>query len=138
MQVKREAKIYARQLPSGNTTFRVDMGMLNGKRQTKDFKTESEAQKLKSKWDAEIQRKHLGALQDLAAVNKREILLALERLQPFNASILEAVDFYIRFAMPVAPDLAHTMAGHSGHLVKSSGCERMNSPRNVSMDFGSL
>lgn len=100
MQVKREAKIYKRSLPSGNTTFRVDMGTLNGKRQTKDFRHEVEAVKFKAKWDGERQRKNLGALQDLAAVNKREILLALERLQPFNASILEVADFYIRYAMP--------------------------------------
>ncbi len=100
MQVKREAKIYARTLPSGNTTFRVDMGTVNGKRTTKDFRHEVEALKCKAQWDTEIQRRNLGALQDLAAVNKREILLAVERLLPFGVSVLQAADFYIRFAMP--------------------------------------
>ncbi|MEA3212906.1 MAG: hypothetical protein QOE70_5963 [Chthoniobacter sp.] len=100
MQVKREAKIYRRSLPSGNTTFRVDMGTVNGKRRTKDYRHEVEALKCKAQWDAEIQQRNLGALQDLAAVNKREILLALERLAPFNASILDVADFYIRYAMP--------------------------------------
>jgi len=102
MQVKREAKIYQRRLPSGNTTFRVDMGVVNGKRKTKDFARELDAQKCKATWDGEIQRRNLGALQDLAAVNKREILLALERLAPFNVSILDVADFYIRYAMPSA------------------------------------
>ena len=78
----------------------MDTGRVNGKRQTKDFRHEVEALKCKAQWDAEIQRKNLGALQDLAAVNKREILLALERLAPFNASILDVADFYIRYAMP--------------------------------------
>ena len=57
MQVKREARIYERKLPSGNITFRVDMGMVNGKRHTKDFRHENEALKLKAKWDEAIQKK---------------------------------------------------------------------------------
>jgi len=48
MQVKREAKIYPRPLSSGNTSFRVDMGIVNGKRKTKDFKNKVEALKLKA------------------------------------------------------------------------------------------
>jgi hypothetical protein len=47
MQVKRQAEIYKRSLPSGNTTFRVDMGTINGKRMTKDFRHEVEALKCK-------------------------------------------------------------------------------------------
>ena len=74
--------------------------MVNGKRLTKDFRHEIEALKCKAQWDAEIQRRNLGALQDLAAVTKREIHLALERLAPFGASILDVADFYIRYAMP--------------------------------------
>lgn len=100
MQVKREAKIYKRNLPSGNVSYRVDMGMVNGKRQTKDFQHEIEALNLKAKWDAELHRQNLGALQDLAEVQRREVLLALKLLEPFGADILEAVKFYIRHAKP--------------------------------------
>jgi site-specific recombinase XerD len=99
MQVKREARIYKRKLPSGNITFRVDMGKVNGKRVTKDFPHENQALKLKAKWDAEIQTKNLGALQDLAAMQKREVMLAIERLNPFGATVLQAADFYLKYAI---------------------------------------
>lgn len=99
MRVKREARIYERKLPSGNITFRVDMGKVNGKRVTKDFRHENQALKLKAKWDAEIEKKNLGALQDLAAMQKREVMLAIERLNQFGATVLQAADFYIKYAV---------------------------------------
>jgi hypothetical protein len=60
MQVKREAKIYHRYLPCGNTTFRVDPGKINCECGTPEFKTESEVQKFAPKSNAESLRRNLG------------------------------------------------------------------------------
>ena len=100
MQIKREAKIYPRKLPSGNTSYRVDLGMIHGKRVTKDFKTEIEAQRFASKANTDLHTRNLGALQDLAATARYDILAALERLKPFNVTVRDAVDFYLRYAKP--------------------------------------
>lgn len=100
MQVKREAKIYIRKLPSGNTSYRVDLGKIHGKRVTKDFQNQVEAQKFASKANAELHKRNTGALQDLAHAQRYEILSALEKLKPLSSTITEAVDFYIRYAKP--------------------------------------
>ena len=100
VQVKREAKIYIRKLPSGNTSYRVDLGKIHGKRVTKDFQNQVEAQKFASKANAELHKRNTGALQDLAEAHRYEILAAIEKLKPISATITEAVDFYIRYAKP--------------------------------------
>jgi integrase len=100
MQVKREAKIWPRKLPSGNTSFRVDLGKINGKRVTKDFPREMEAQKFAAKANEQFHRRNLGALQDLVESQRYEILSCLQKLKPFNASLNDAVDFFIRYAQP--------------------------------------
>ncbi|MEO6739309.1 MAG: hypothetical protein ABIP20_03595 [Chthoniobacteraceae bacterium] len=99
-QVKREAKIYTRKVPSGNTSFRVDLGKINGKRVTKDFKQEMEAQKFAVTANEKLLRRNSGALQDLMASHRYEVLSCLEKLKPFNASLNDAMDFFTRFAQP--------------------------------------
>lgn len=100
MQVKREAKIWPRPLRSGNISFRVDLGKINGKRVTKDFPSKVEAQRFAAQANDKLHRRNLGALQDLVASQRYEILSCLEKLKPFNASLNDAVDFFIRYAQP--------------------------------------
>ena len=100
MQVKREAKINIRNLPSGNITYRIDLGKINGKRATKHFQNEDDARKFLLKVNAEFLKTNKGALQDLAQAQRYEVLSAIEKLKPINATITEAVDFYIRYAKP--------------------------------------
>src|SRR5438445_203085 len=61
MQVKREAKIYVRKLPSGNKSYRVDLGTIHGKRVTRDFNQEKEAQKFAGRIVNEITTRELDA-----------------------------------------------------------------------------
>jgi hypothetical protein len=68
LQVKRETKIYHRRLPSGNTTFRSNLGTINRRRRANDFKTDSEAQKFAANSNAESHKRHMGVPQDLATV----------------------------------------------------------------------
>jgi site-specific recombinase XerC len=100
MQIKREAKIYSRRLPSGNTSYRVDLGTIHGKRITKDFKTEIEAQRFASKANEELHNRNMGGLQDLASAERYEVLQCLARLHPFGVKLSSVVDFYLRYANP--------------------------------------
>lgn len=102
MRVKREAKIYIRRLPSGNVSFRVDLGKNDhGKRVTKDFENEIEARKFKAKADEQLHKRNLGALQDLVDSQRYEILAALELLKPYpTVTLREAIEFYIKYANP--------------------------------------
>lgn len=100
MRVKKEFQIYSKTHRSGNVAWVVSLGMVNGKRKFKSCSSLEEAQQFKAKCEEKDALKNPTALSDLDELGKASIRHALEKLKPFDATITEAVDFFIKFAKP--------------------------------------
>ena len=100
MRVKTEFQIYERTHRSGNKGWIVSLGMVQGKRKFKSFSTIEEAQQYKAQCEEKQALKTPNALSDLNELGCAAIRHALEKLKPFEATITEAVDFFIKYAKP--------------------------------------
>ena len=100
MRVKTEFQIYERTHRSGNKGWLVSMGTVNGKRKLKSCSTLEEAQLLKAKLEERNALKNAAALSEIDELGKAAIRFGLAKLKPFDASISEAVDFFVKFAKP--------------------------------------
>ena len=78
----------------------VCVGKKNGKRDIRNFDSQNKAISFANEWNAKIVESNAAGLADLSNLQRHEVLAALERLKPYNATIPEAVDFFIRFARP--------------------------------------
>lgn len=98
MRLKTDAKIYAIQNRNGSITYRVDLGKdPHGKRIAKGFSRREDAEEYKKKLDGKLAKKVSGIiLADINEVERHEILGAREKLKPYNATIAEAVEFFIK------------------------------------------
>jgi len=98
MRSKTEAKLYQVKNRNGSITYRVDLGKsTNGKRATRGFSTLEAAQEFKQKVDTQLATKASPTvLADLSQAEKYDILAATELLKPYNASVRETVDFFIK------------------------------------------
>lgn len=86
---------------SGNISFKVQVGKTNlGKPDIRTFHTEAEAIAFRDDWNAKLVTRDTNGLVDLNTVQRAEVLLALARLADFNASLGEAVDFFLKHARP--------------------------------------
>ena len=103
MQVKTEATIREKRNKSGTVSFRVDLGMVEGKRKQPTFPTREQALAFKRKADVEVRAKNPLALTEIALATRYSVLNALERLKPYGATLDEAVDFFIKHAKPPKP-----------------------------------
>lgn len=103
MQVKVEAKVREKRNKSGTVSYRVDLGMVDGKRKQPTFPTQEQALAFKRKADVEVRAKNPLALTEIALATRYSVLNALERLKPFGATLDEAVDFFIKHAKPPKP-----------------------------------
>jgi len=93
-------QIYEKRHASGNVGYRLDMGMINGRRSFKSFKTRAEAEKFQKKQLTAQARSNPLILSEIDAVARHEVLAAVNRLKQFNATITEAVDFYLKHSRP--------------------------------------
>jgi hypothetical protein len=85
---------------SGNVSWLVNAGNVDGKRHLPSFKTREAAEHYRARL---LERKALqspSALSDLTTLAAANVRLALERLEPYEASLLDAVDHFIKFAKP--------------------------------------
>jgi site-specific recombinase XerC len=98
VRAKTKAKLYEIKNRNGSLTYRVDLGKgPDGKRMTRGFSTRDEAEEFKHKIDAKIEDKaSASALSDLTQAEKYDMLAARERLINCNASLPEAVDFFLK------------------------------------------
>ena len=100
MRVKREFQIYERTHRSGNKGWQVSLGTINGKRKLQPFTTLEAAQAFKAQCEEKQALSNPTVLSDLDALGRAAIRHALEKLKPYDATITEAVDFFIKFAKP--------------------------------------
>ncbi|MBN8421697.1 MAG: site-specific integrase [Verrucomicrobia bacterium] len=100
MSLEKSFPIYKKTHASGNVGWRVDMGLVGGKRVFKSFPNEAAAAKFQKRClEAEAKKKPVD-LRDLNDVMRHEVLAALAKLRDHNATIAQAVDFYLKHARP--------------------------------------
>ena len=104
MSAKKSFAIYEKRHASGNVGFRVDLGLVNGKRSFKNFETKEKAEAFSQKCLKLETQKNPNLLVDLDQVTRHEVLAAMAKLKEFRASITDAVDFYLKHARPAKAD----------------------------------
>jgi integrase len=99
--VASKAWIWCQKHRSGNTSWKVQIGKTNlGKPDIRTFTTETEATNFANDWNARLVGKNTNGLTDLSTLQRAEVLAALARLEAYNATLQEAVDFFLKFARP--------------------------------------
>lgn len=102
MKLEKTFPIYTKIHASGNVGWRVDMGYIQGKRRYIGFPTEADA-KRHQKRCLELQAKQRPAdLRDLSESMRHEVLAALAKLRAHNATITQAVDYFLKHARPAS------------------------------------
>ena len=101
MGANKSFAVYEKKHASGNVGYRVDLGLIGGKRSFKSFATTAEAAAFQRKCLKAKAHKNPLVLSDIDAITRHEVLAALSRLREHRASITEAVDFFLKHARPV-------------------------------------
>ncbi len=104
MSAKKSFAVYEKRHASGNVGYRVDLGLVNGKRKFKSFDSREKAETFSKKCQKLEVQKNPNLLVDLDEVTRHEVLAALARLKEYRASITDAVDFYLKHARPAKAD----------------------------------
>jgi integrase len=73
---------------------------VNGKRKFRSFSTKEEAELFRAKRDEAAALANPEALSDLSELGKAAVRHGMEKLKVYDATISEAVDYFIRFAKP--------------------------------------
>jgi integrase len=90
-------KIRARKHRSGNVTWQLDLGLVEGRRVQRSYGTEREA-KAALRAAQEAQARHGSMASELTGSAMAEMVLAREKLRAVGTSITEAVEFYLKHA----------------------------------------
>ena len=89
--------ILQREYPSGKTAFQIAV-MVDGQRIRETFKTRSEAEARAQEIRAMRQREGAAAF-TLPMEHRIEAAKSLDKLKPYNATIAEAVDYYVEHVL---------------------------------------
>ncbi|MGD0651881.1 MAG: hypothetical protein ABSA97_12215 [Verrucomicrobiia bacterium] len=89
--------ILQREYPSGKTAFQIAV-MVDGKRIRETFKTRAEAEARAQEIRAMRQREGAAAF-TLPMEHRVEAAKSLDKLRPYNATIAEAVDYYVEHVL---------------------------------------
>jgi len=90
-------KIRPRRHRSGNVTWQLDLGLVEGRRVQRSYGTEREA-KSALRAAQEAQARHGSMASELTGSAMAEMVLAREKLRAVGASMTEAVEFYLKHA----------------------------------------
>lgn len=104
MSAPKSFQIYEKRHASGNVGYRLDLGLVSGKRVFKSFPTREKAEAGQRKLRKEQAAKNPLLLADIDASTRHEILHAVERLKEYRATVTQAVDFYLKHARPAKAD----------------------------------
>ena len=100
MKAKKELRIHERRQRSGNVSYRVDLGEINGKRRFKDFPNREAAEAYRNQCIAQGANIKTEVLRELDAAMRHDILACLERLRLAGSTIKEATDFFLKHSKP--------------------------------------
>ena len=96
-----KARMWPQKHRSGNVTWKVQVGKKNnGQPDIRSFPTEKEARVFYDDWNAKLVTGNTNGLADLSTLARAEVLAALAKLDAFNATLTEAVDFFLKHARP--------------------------------------
>lgn len=84
--------------------YRVDLGLVGGKRTFKNFATKVDAEAFQRKCLKAKAHKNPLVLSDIDAIARQEVLAAISRLKEYRTSIAEAVDFFPKHTRSVKAD----------------------------------
>ena len=104
MAAPKTFKIYEKRHASGNVGYRVDLGLVNGKRCFKNVPTRDAAEKFSKKCRKVEAQNHPTLLAEIDDVTRHDVLAALARLKEFKVTITDAVDFYLKHGRPAKAD----------------------------------
>lgn len=90
-------KIRARRHRSGNVTWQLDLGLVEGRRVQRSYGTEKEA-RAALRAAQEAQARHGSMASELTGSVMAEMMLAREKLRAVGASMSEAVEFFVKHA----------------------------------------
>ena len=93
--------VYEKKHASGNVGYRVDLGLIGGKRTFKNFAAKADAEAFQKKCLKAEAHKNPLVLSDIDAITRHEVLAAVSRLREYRATVTEAVDFFLKHARPV-------------------------------------
>ena len=112
MSAPKTFAVYEKKHASGNIGYRVDLGLVNGKRTFRNFPSQVKAQEFSRKCLHAEAQKHPSLLAEIDAVTRHEVLAALARLKEHHASLTDAVDFFLKHSRPVKADatIGHVVA----------------------------
>ncbi len=118
MSAAKTFAVYEKKHASGNVGYRVDLGLVNGKRTFKNFPSQVKAQEFSRKCLKAEAQKHPSLLAEIDAVTRHEVLAAMARLKEHRASITDAVDFFLKHSRPVKADATIDHVIKEFHSVK--------------------
>ena len=96
-----KARLWPQKHRSGNVTWKVYVGKKNdGKPDVRSFETKALAESFRNEWNVRLVNSNTSGLGDLSTLARAEILLAIRKLEAFNATLPEAVEFFIKHARP--------------------------------------
>lgn len=99
--VASKAWVWCQKHRSGNVSWKVQVGTSNlGKPDIRTFTSETEATNFAADWNSRLVGRNTNGLTDLSTLQRAEVLAALAKLEAFNATLPEAVDFFLKFARP--------------------------------------
>lgn len=90
-------KVRERITPKGTVTWQLDLGLVEGRRVQRSYRTEKEAVRA-MRAAQEAQQRHGAMASELSGSVMAEIVLAREKLAEAGATISEAVAFYLQHA----------------------------------------
>lgn len=100
MSLEKTFPIYKKTHASGNVGYRVDMGPIGGKRVFKSFATQEAAERFRQRCLETQKKKKPLDLRDLDDVMRHDVLGAVAKLREHNATIAQAVDFFLKHSRP--------------------------------------
>jgi integrase len=97
----KKATVYPQTHRSENVTWIVNVGTKqDGKADLRRFTTEEQATIFQKDWNAKLIGQNPAGLYDLSTLSRHEVLLNLEKLKEYGATLSEAVDFFLKHARP--------------------------------------
>ena len=97
----KKANLYPKTHRSGNQSWCVNIGKkANGKCDIRNFHSRKEAENFFNEWNLKLVQQSPHGLSDLNEIQRYEILAAIKKLEAFNATLPDAVNFFLKFARP--------------------------------------
>lgn len=91
--------IYEKTHRSGNCSWVVSLGLVSGKRQFRAFPSREQAEHFRAA-AIETASKQSESFADLSELARASLRVTLEKLKPYDVTLPEVADFYIKYAKP--------------------------------------